>query len=388
MSEVKKINVKLHVGQLRIINERRRFNVVACGRRFGKTRLALTLAFESIVKKQPCVYITPTAADYEKRWREAVWSYGRLIKEIIKSEGSLIFHNGARMDFYGMHRYDAARGNKYGRVIFDEAAHSDNLADAWSEVFRPTLVDYKGDAYFFSTPNFAQQPNAFKRFFETQHPDWMRWQMPSTTNPFIAAEEIEDARKDPNTPEIKFRQEYLAEFVDASGTLVSRDYIKYHAVQPEGLMYGMGVDLAISQKAHADYSAIIVVGLASDGRIFVVDSWRGHTSFHETQEKIKSLAAKWNPSMIQIESVQYQAAMVQELVRTTTLPVRAAETSRDKVTRFMPVLGKLEHGLLSFRHGMDDLVNELIAFPLGVNDDMVDALVYACRATERGFWFG
>ena len=48
----------------------------------------------------------------------------------------------------------------------------------------------------------------------------MSWQMPSTTNPFLAASEIEAARYE--LPELVFRQEYGAEFVEFAGGIVKR----------------------------------------------------------------------------------------------------------------------------------------------------------------------
>ena len=45
------VTIDLHDGQRRIIDERKRFNVICCGRRWGKSRLAFALALETIAQR-------------------------------------------------------------------------------------------------------------------------------------------------------------------------------------------------------------------------------------------------------------------------------------------------------------------------------------------------
>jgi len=375
------VTIDLHEGQRRVIRERRRFNVVCCGRRWGKSRLAFSLALECIARRMPVVYVTPTAVDYEKRWSEATEFFRPIIKDAKVSEGVITFVNGSRMDWFGLHRFDGIRGNRYARAIVDEAAHSPNLEEAWTKVIRPSLADFIGDAYFLSTPNGA---NYFKTIYDTDHPNWQRWQMPTTTNPYIDAGEITEARNDPNTPDIIFRQEYLAEFIDLQGALVQREHLRY-AQPPEGLTYCMGVDLAISMREGADYTAIVVVGRDEDGRYYVVDVVREQLSFHDTIKTVKSIADKWLPTYVNVEAVQYQAAMVQELVRTTAHYVSPITPTKDKRARFLPTLGKYEHGLIYHARTLpQEFEQELLSFPESEHDDMVDAMVYAMMGFDSG----
>ena len=52
-----------------------------------------------------------------------------------------------------MENYDVSRGRKYHRSIVDEAAIHSNFGIAWQEVLRAHLVDYRGGAWFLSTPS-------------------------------------------------------------------------------------------------------------------------------------------------------------------------------------------------------------------------------------------
>src|SRR5215510_1940831 len=60
----------LHSAQQQIIEEARRFNAVACGRRFGKTLLGIELT--SIAKEGwPVAWFSPTYKMLAETWREA-----------------------------------------------------------------------------------------------------------------------------------------------------------------------------------------------------------------------------------------------------------------------------------------------------------------------------
>ena len=50
---------KLHREQARIVAESRRFNVLACGRRFGKTVLLLDRLIPVLLTGRPCAWFAP-----------------------------------------------------------------------------------------------------------------------------------------------------------------------------------------------------------------------------------------------------------------------------------------------------------------------------------------
>lgn len=286
-------------------------------------------------------------------------------------------------DWYGLHRYDAARGNKYGLALFDEAAHSPNLEPAWQFVVRPSLSDYRGGAWFASTP---KGDNYFKKLEDEAQDDadWMCWHEPTNNNPLIALDEIEAARK--SMPSVVFRQEYLAEYVTLQGNRIKREWLRYEQ-PPDGCTYFVGVDLAISKKTAADYTTMVVVGM-KDSKYYVVDVLRMKESFNEVLTAIKNLAAKWKPNKIVIEAVAYQAAMVQELIRTTSLPVKPITPSKDKITRFLHVEGKYEHGYIYHASGLiPEFERELLSFPNSEHDDMCDALCYAITTKQAAGYF-
>src|SRR6516165_7464238 len=93
--------------------------------------------------------------------------------------------------------------------------------------------DHQGGAWFLSTPKGVN--NYFNRLFnygpDVMRPAWASWQMPTSADPFIPAEEIEAARGD--LTELAFSQEYLAQFVTWTGA-VFRNILYAVCEPPEG----------------------------------------------------------------------------------------------------------------------------------------------------------
>ena len=374
-----KVNVPLHDGQRRIISERRRFNVICCGRRWGKSRMAFALALETIAAMGTVAYACPTAEDYSKRWDEACEFYRPMLSDVKTADGALVFRNGARMDWFGLHRDTGIRGNRYHRFIIDEAAHAPKLEQAWTYAIRATLADYKGDAYFMSTPNGG---NYFKTLYDSTGPDWARWQLPTYDNPFMDRAEVEGLADTMSS--IAYRQEILAEFVDVQGARVKREWLRY-GPHPDGCSYVVGVDLAASQRDEADYTAIVVTAKDAQGTYYVVDVIRTKATFNDILRTIKAVYDKWQPRSVAVEAVQAQQYVTQELARQYMMPVQPVYPNRDKVSRFMSVEGKIEHGhVVLAPHLIREFEDELLSFPHGQHDDMVDALVYSLLGHDSG----
>jgi predicted phage terminase large subunit-like protein len=203
-------------------------------------------------------------------------------------------------------------------------------------------------------------------------------------NPFLPCGWMEEQRE--TMPGLVFAQEVLAQFVTFGAGLVKPEHIK-DGIAPAGLPVVLGVDLAISEREGADFTAIVAMSRdPGTGLVYVREAERHRAGFAAVLDLIKAAAARHNPTLIAVEQVQYQAAVVQELTRTTRLPVRGVRPDRDKLTRFLPLLTRYEQGLV--RHDPSGvpawLREELLSFPEGQHDDGVDALGLAFVAADVG----
>lgn len=368
----------MHPGQLEVARHPARFRVLAAGRRWGKTRLGALLCLVEAVQGRRAWWVAPTYKMARVGWREIARLAAQVPgAEIRRGELMVLLPTGGEISVRSADRPDTLRGEGLDFLVLDEAAYAD--PETWSYVLRPALSDRQGGALLISTPKGLNWFHDLFRRGTAGEPGWAAWRFPTSTNPHIHPEEIEEARR--QLPELVFRQEYLAEFLDWQGALFKREWIRYG--EPAGpLPTYMGVDLAISTREGADYTAIAVISRDPEGRIWVRDVVRGRWTFHETLRQIASLAERWRPKLIAVEKVQYQAAVVQELLRTTKLPVKGVNPDRDKAARAMLLQPRYEQGLVYHSPSLPrEFEDELLVFPEGEHDDQVDALVYAYEAT-------
>jgi phage FluMu gp28-like protein len=239
----------LHPAQRQVVEESRRFNVVCCGRRWGKTVLGLNRLVIPAKQGRPVGWFSPTYKMLAEVWRDARRELLPIAARINAQEHRIELNSGGVVEMWSLDNPDNSRGRKYARVVIDEAAMVKALGEAWQAVIRPTLTDYEGDAWFLSTPkgmNFFWE--LYQRGLDDGQPDYRAWQMPTSANPYIKPSEIEAAERE--LPERVFAQEYLAQFLDSAGGVFRRvreAATAYPLAHPEpGHTYVGGIDWARS----------------------------------------------------------------------------------------------------------------------------------------------
>ncbi|MFM8759091.1 MAG: phage terminase large subunit [Methylophilaceae bacterium] len=376
------IDIDLHEKQQEIVDKRGRFNVIRCGRRFGKSHLAFALALEAMVSipNAKVLYTAPSVPELRGRYDEASEYFRQLGAECkwgqIKLENSVLTMSG-------IWRADALRGNKYHRLIGDEWAYCPNAENDWNFVLSPMLTDYKGDAYFFSTP---KGKNHFAEIdtYQDKYEDWKSFHYSTYDNPLIDPEEVDRQRE--VLPSLVFAQEYLAEYVDRDAAKIKREWLRISNTMVCKSYY-IGVDLAISEKDTADYTAVCVIGITENKEIVIVEIVRGRWSFVEIGKKVVEMEMKWKPRVVAVESNQAQAWLVQELKRNTKMNVVGIPSTKDKLYRFQPVEAKYEAGLVyHVPHLLPEFTDELLSFTgtkQDKHDDMIDSLSMAFAAIRK-----
>lgn len=214
----------LHPGQLQVVRESARFNVVCCGRRWGKSTLGVDLALDLALDGKRVAYYEPTYKMLAEVWREVLRQLPPPIGKPSAQEHRIDLATGGSIELWSLDSPDSSRGRAYHRVIVDEAAMVPLLRETWQAVIRPTLTDFEGDAWFLSTPR------GFNEFFtlyswgqSADRPEWRSWRKPSTDNPHIPAPEVEAARGDMD-PRL-FGQEYEADFTADARAVFDSQYL-------------------------------------------------------------------------------------------------------------------------------------------------------------------
>jgi hypothetical protein len=203
----------LHPSQKHILENAKRFNHLRCGRRFGKTTLIEELSSISLDGCRVGIWF-PTYKDLSEVWKDLKKTYGQVIQKQNEQLKQIELVTGGIIDFWSMEDPDSGQGRKYHRAIIDEAAKAAKLYQAWENTIRPTLTDYAGDAFILSRPK--GKNNGFYLLEEKhrQFDNWAFFHFTTYDNPHIQKTEVEEAKT--QLDEINFRQEYLAEYVDAN----------------------------------------------------------------------------------------------------------------------------------------------------------------------------
>lgn len=375
----------LHSGQQEIFSCDTRNRVVVCGRRWGKTYLGCAEALRACLQGKHVWWLAPTHAISSLAWEQLKLLFAPMIQyrlaEVYESKKKITAVSGGSITCKSAELYDNLRGAGLDLAIFDEADFIESKA--WTNAIRPTLSDRMGRALFLTTPNPRMRSSWIQKLFQRGQNiasrQWKSFSRPSWTNPYLAHSEIEDARLD--LPSAVFRTEYGAEFVSADGATIKEQWLQTTQAIPSGLDIAIGVDLAISLSQDADYTAVVALGRSKDGKLYVLAASRGRMPFDEILRFIKSFSERYKPRIVGVENVQFQAAVVQELLRNTSLPVVGIRADRDKLTRFLPVAARYEQKLIYHADNLpNDFVDEVLSFPEVKHDDFVDALSTAYQA--------
>lgn len=372
-----------HEGQATIVSESTRFNVLACGRRFGKTTLGLDLTSDPIIEGKPVGWFSPTYPMMLEVWREASRLFRPISTKLNAQERRIETVTGGVLEFWSLTDPDSVRGRKYARAILDEAAMVRDLTRAWNEAIRPTLADMEGDAWFLSTPKGLTDFHDLFRRGQEGLDGWTSWQMPTWTNPHIPRAEIDAMRQE--LPPRVFSQEVEAEFMaDVEGALWTYDNIDRHRVThgdspPEMRRVVIGVDPA---GGGGDEIGIVCAGVGTDGHAYVLDDASMMGSPNAWATAVANLYVRRFADRVVAEK-NYGGDMVEHTLRTAApnLPVKVISATRGKQQRAEPVAALYEQGKVHHVGAFGTLEEQMTTWDpadrRAKSPDRMDALVWA-----------
>lgn len=162
-------------------------------------------------------------------------------------------------------------------------------------------------------------------------------------------------------------------------------YFEERDIQSKPLDVYITIDLAISQKDHADNSAICVVGKErGQPELYILEEISGRFDPLQIIDQLFLLKAKYGARLVRvgIESVAYQKALsyfLKEEMRKRGVffdIVDLKATIGSKEQRIRGLIPLYKNGLVFHRPSYKNLEEELLTFPQGKHDDRIDALAY------------
>ena len=359
------LNIDLHPAQLQIFNSKKRFKIVAAGRRFGKSYLSAWLLLINAIQSESkdVFYVAPTFQQAKDIMRGMLKDLGKdLIAAAHENTAVLTLVNGRKIYLKGSDRPDTLRGIGLAYVVLDEYASMKPVV--WEQIIRPTLADVQGGALFIGTP--AGKNHFFDLYKDAlEEDDWDSFQFTSTDNPFLPSEEIEASRKSMSS--MSFRQEFEASFETFSGGIFKEEWFKVDE-EPEEGNYVIAIDPAGYEavekernlkRSRLDETAIAIVKIDRD-KWWVKDILHGRWNIKETAKKILYSAIKVESATVGIETGSLRNAILPYLedeMRTEGKWVSIIELrhggkkKNDRIT--WALQGRMEHGQITFNPERD-----------------------------------
>ncbi len=307
---VDSIRYQPHPGQAAFHNSKARFRILAAGRRFGKTQAAcFEAAHCAIIQPGSVVWIVaPVFSQSMLSWRMIrQFLPASLVKDYHLSEKFIELKNGSTIWIKSADSPDNLRGEGLDFLVMDEAGMIKE--DTWQEVLRPALSDKQGRAVMISTPKTQNWfYDLWTRGQDPEYKDYESWKLPTSANPYILPEEIEEAKK--TLPDLVFRQEFLSEFLDDIGAVFRgvKKCIRGALCEPiSGESYVMGADMAKYQ----DFTVLTV--LNSKGDLVAFDRFN-QIDYTFQMERITNLAKKYK-AKIYIDSTGVGDPIFEQLQR-------------------------------------------------------------------------
>ena len=181
-------------------------------------------------------------------------------------------------------------------------------------------------------------------------------------------------------------REYLLRIIDDSEPVVPRSWIKFYDQLPKELRdehtgYGMGIDLAISEKETADYTSIVsakIYGYGKKRRIYIlpnpVNKRMGIKMTQETIERLVNSYGEKFETSIYVEDVMLQNMLTQLLVDNDFMAEGMKIGRLDKRSRLHFCSSLIQSGEILFpREGCKELLDQITEFGTTAHDDCVDA---------------
>lgn len=381
---------KLHTSQNEVFFDPHRFKVLACGTRWGKTMLCAYIAASKGLKKKIDIWWVAPTYELGERGLAALFTIApaEFFTKENKVRRILPMISGTEIQFKTAENPVSLLGKGIDLLIIDEASRIKD--EIWYRYLRRTLIDHAGEAIFIATPHGR---NWFYHLWLKGQDDlndqYKSWHFETGDNPLINPEELKRAEND--MPELIFRQECMAEFLEGANLVFRniRACTTGDLCEPiSGQTYTMGVDLA----KHQDFTVITVLDFAN--HVVYFDRFN-QLDWGFQKARIKNIAEKYHALVmldstgvgdpifddlsnagVNVRGITFTTASKRALIENLSLLIDQRKITFPKIDQLIYELEGYECDMLPSGHIR-------YSAPSGLSDDCVDSIALAAWGCSR-----
>lgn len=386
-------------------------SVLRCGRRFGKTTLLEEAHAHWAALGDPVGWFAPDYKLLLPSYKRILRTLRPIVAHSSRVDGIIELETGGSIEFWTLNNEDAGRSRAYKRVAIDEAGLvKKGLKETWEQSIAPTLLDYGGSAIVAGTPKGISEDNWFYQICTDPKSGWKEFHAPTALNPLLDRGRV--ASLITEYPALVYQQEYLADFVDWSGTMFFLRESMLVAGQPvecparcdyvfatidTAVKSGQDHDATAvtywARSQHAGHPLIVLDWdiVQIDGSL--LEKWLP-TVFQNLEALSKKVGARMGSAGAHIEDKVSGTILLQQALRRgwSAHPIDSKLTSVGKDERAISVSGYVHRGMVKLsREAFDKIatfktqtrnhwMTQIFGFRIGAKDgqadDLLDTMTY------------
>lgn len=190
-------------------------------------------------------------------------------------------------------------------------------------------------------------------------------------------DKLDDRRRE--IGDFAFSREYLLEKIDPKTQFFRRETIRYYDTAPEYLSMVLTVDPAIT--LDGDATAMMLTGVSSENKVYLLDYANMRSeNVRDIVDKIFQMMQPWQCKALVIEAIGFQRLFkhwIYDEMRKRNYFFGIEEVKshgKSKQARIMSLQPMVTSGTLLFGKNHSEVVDQLMIFPRGKHDDMIDSL--------------
>ncbi|MFN4294623.1 MAG: hypothetical protein ACK4JD_10870 [Thermoflexales bacterium] len=368
-----------HPCQRAVLEQMDRFNVLACGRRWGKDTLIDMIILPALLREQKVAVLTPRDPDRDKMIERAKLTMAELLMDrIVRYDSRTIaFKYGeGEIRYYTAKNHGSIRGSPLDWAVLNEAGELSlmlRLGKVWEETVRAALLDRKGRALICGTPRgITDFYTLYQRGVEGAL-GWRSWNYSTYDNPHLDPKEIEAMIEQEHLSKLAIEQEIYARFIQAEGYLFS-GLDKVCVLEPRKPLGISGACVfGVDVGGVEDYTAVSVMSVrTSPIRELHLSRWRT-PQIRITEGRLLEMVKEWKPAAMLIESNALGRYFYEELrYRLAAHNVSVKEFYTNNATK--------GDAIQSLRHAMEAQQLQLTNDEVG----MAELAAYGMQRTQTG----